>query len=311
MLFTDPLKSLTVVTDATATTTEPSYSASYMDVDVAGRELPGDVVGALNGATAVSVIAAFPSGTKTRQLLEASIYNRDSVSHTITVKKLVSSTGYTVFAATIGAGERIGYDGKEWKVYTVAGEVKASTLGSQSSTAGTKNGSTVTAVETSFGPFHQTVLTCVATPISIADDADVAQYGGVKVYTFPEGLIKTDGAVIDGSITLGATGTIINTWAGGIALGTVTATTGNTLTSTEANIMKEVDVAAATAKVAVVDAVSACTVLTESAASWLDGTATAVPVFLNLVVDDDATHTAGTGTFTGTITITWTKLGDK
>jgi hypothetical protein len=75
--------------------------------------------------------------------------------------------------------------------------------------------------------------------------------------------------------------------------------------------MKEVDVAAATSKVATVDAVSVATILTESAASWVDGTATAVDMYLNLVVDDDATHTAGTGSFTGTITFIWANLGDK
>lgn len=176
---------------------------------------------------------------------------------------------------------------------------------------GAANGATVTAVEAGDGVWHRTTLTCTATPISISDDAGVAQYGGVKVYDFPAGLICTLGAVIDGSVTLGTTGTITDTWAGGVALGTVTATTGATLTGTEANIMPEVDVAAATSKVASVDAVSVATALTESGARWLDGTSTAIDMFLNLVVDDEATHTAGTGSFTGTITFIWANLGDK
>lgn len=177
--------------------------------------------------------------------------------------------------------------------------------------AGAKAGSTVTADENQ-PVIHTTVLTCTATPVSIADDAGVAQYGGTgKLYDFPAGLICVLGAVVDGSVTLGTTGTIINTWAGGIALGTAAATTGATLTGTEADIMPEVDVAAATAKVAVVDAVSVAAVLTESGARWLDGTATAKDLYLNLVVDDDATHTAGTGTFTGTVTFHWINLGDK
>lgn len=36
---------------------------------------------------------------------------------------------------------------------------------------------------------------------------------------------------------------------------------------------------------------------------------TAAPVFLNFAIADDATHTAGTGTFTGTITIAWVNVG--
>ena len=177
---------------------------------------------------------------------------------------------------------------------------------------GTPNGSTVTVKEYGSDVLHRTVLTCTATPVTITDDAGVAQYGGTaKLYDFPEGLLVTLGAVIDGSVTLGTTGTITNTWAGGVALGTATATTGATLTGTEADIMPEVDVAAATAKVATVDAVSAATALTESGGRWLDGTGTAKDLYLNLVVDDSASHTSGTGTFTGTVTLVWMIVGDK
>ncbi len=175
---------------------------------------------------------------------------------------------------------------------------------------GAKNGSTVSAVEYGDGVVHKTVITCAATPVTITDDAGVAQYGGTgKLYDFPTGLICTMGAVINGSVMLGTTGTITNTWAGGVALGTATATTGATLTGTEADIMPEVDVAAAVAKVASVDAVSVATGLTESGARWLNGTGTAKDLYLNLVVDDSGTHTSGTGTFTGTVTVVWINLG--
>jgi hypothetical protein len=171
---------------------------------------------------------------------------------------------------------------------------------------GAKNGSTVTAAE-SAPVIHTTTLTLTATPITITDDAGVAQYGGAgKIYDFPAGLIQVLGAVVAGTLTLGTTGTITNTWAGGISLGTATGTTGATLTGTEADIMAENDVAAATAKVATIDGVSA-----NAASPILDGTATAIDMYLNLVVDDDASHTSGTGTFTGTVTFSWIKLGDN
>lgn len=32
--------------------------------------------------------------------------------------------------------------------------------------------------------------------------------------------------------------------------------------------------------------------------------------YLNFVIDDDATHTAGSATFTGTVTLTWINLGN-
>jgi hypothetical protein len=193
-----------------------------------------------------------------------------------------------------------------------AQKIKTTDVPETSSGVGAGNGATVSVTEYGDAILHKTVITCTATPVTITDDAGVAQYGGTgKLYDFPEGLLVTFGAVIDGSVTLGTTGTITNTWAGGVALGTATATTGSTLTGTEADIMPEVDVAAATAKVAVVDAVSVATALTESGARWFDGTATAKDLFLNLVVDDSATHTSGTGTFTGTVTLLWAIVGDK
>lgn len=171
-------------------------------------------------------------------------------------------------------------------------------------TAGAKNGSTVSASETS-PKLHTTTLTLTATPVTITDDAGVAQYGGTgKIYDFPEGLIGIFGGEVHGTLTLGTTGTITNTWAGGVALGTATATTGADLTGTEADIMAENDVAAATAKVGTINAQSTSMVV-------LDGTATAKDLFLNFVVDDSATHTSGTGTFTGTVTFVWAKLADN
>jgi len=169
---------------------------------------------------------------------------------------------------------------------------------------GAKNGSTVSVVEYSDGVINKTVLTLTATPITIADDAGVAQYGGAgKIYDLPEGAVAVVGCVVDGDLTMGATGTIIDAFTSNIALGTVTATTGNSLTGTEADIMASVANATAAAKVSAVGATSAAMAL-------LNGTSTAKDVYLNLVVADDATHTAGTGTFTGTVTILWTRVGD-
>lgn len=176
---------------------------------------------------------------------------------------------------------------------------------------GAQNGATVTMADVGTGIWHRTTLTCTATPVTITDDAGVAQYGGVKVFDFPAGMICSLGAIVTGSLTAGVTGTIINTWAGGIALGTATATTGATLAGTEADIMPEVNIAAATAKVGTVDAVSVATALTESGARWLDGTATAIDMYLNFVIDDDATHTSGTAAFTGTVSFVWMSLGDN
>lgn len=166
--------------------------------------------------------------------------------------------------------------------------------------------------EQNAGMFRKTTITCTALPVTITDDAGTAQYGGTKIYDFPEGLLMTMGAVVSGSITAGVTGTIIDNWDGDVALGTVTATTGATLTSTEADILQSTAVSAgASDKIGVVSAVTIATALTESGARWFDGTATAKDMYLNFVIDDDATHTAGTAAFTGTVTFMWAVIGDK
>lgn len=170
--------------------------------------------------------------------------------------------------------------------------------------------STVEATEYGDRVLHKTLLTCTAVPISITDDAGVAQYGGVQIYDFPEGLLCSFGAVIDGSLTADAP--IIDAFDGDVALGTVTATTGATLTGTEANILQSTALTQAVSKVANADAVQIATALTESGARWIDGTTTAVNLFLNFVIDDDAAHTGSmTATFTGTVSILWAILGDN
>lgn len=176
---------------------------------------------------------------------------------------------------------------------------------------GAKNGSTVSVVEYGAGGLHKTVLTLTATPISVTDDAGVAQYGGVKVYTFPAGLIFSQGAVLTGNLTLGVTGTIIAAFTGVNALGTVTATTGATLVAGEATWLQSTANATASAAVAAVDSVSIATALTESGGRHFDGTATAAEMYLNFAIADDASHTSGTGTFTGTISFVWVNLGDN
>lgn len=177
---------------------------------------------------------------------------------------------------------------------------------------GSSSTSGVSVFEKGSGVSKQTYLECNAVSVTITDDAGVAQFGGVKVYDFPEGMTLIKGAQCNGILTLGTTGTFIDNWDGDVALGTATATTGATLTGTEADIMPSVAVSAgASDKDGVVNAASVATALTESGARWFDGTATAKDLFLNFVVDDDATHTAGTGTFTGTVVFNWEMMGDN
>ena len=151
----------------------------------------------------------------------------------------------------------------------------------------------------------------------MADESGQGQYGGVKLYDFPAGLINTLGAVIDGSVTTpvhdDASGGTIATWDGDIALGT--AAPGDHLNEfiagTTALYLQSTDTTQAVTQVANVDAISIATALTESAARWKDGTSSAADLFLNLLIDDSGNNDAHTAFFTGTVAIHWINLGDK
>jgi len=195
---------------------------------------------------------------------------------------------------------------------TVGGTKTLSSALQTSAGVGAKNGATVAAVEYGGGVIYKTVLTCTATPMTFGDEGGQGQYGGTKIYDFPEGLVCTLGAVIDGSITL--TSPAIDAWDGDIALGTAAPTDHQTglVAADTGRYLQSTATTQAVSKVANVDAITIATGLTESGARWTDGTATAADLFISLLVDDDAAHdNTITGTFTGTVTVTWITAGDK
>lgn len=161
---------------------------------------------------------------------------------------------------------------------------------------------------------HKTVFTCTDTPITLTDTAGAGQWGGLKLYDFPEGMLCTLGATVDGVLENDGTATIIDTFTGVIAIGTATASATDaaaTLTGTEADILQSAALTQAVAGIANCDSQSIATALTESGARWHDGTATAKDAYLNVAIADDVTHTAGTILFTGTVTVAWLLLGDN
>ncbi len=168
---------------------------------------------------------------------------------------------------------------------------------------------TCVATEYGNGVLHRTRLVCTAVPISFLDDAGQAQYGGVKLYDFPEGFLLTLGVIVDGALTMPAP--FIDAFTGVVAVGSVTASTGTTLTSTEATFLPSLAMTTAVSKVAVCDNIPSPTALTESGARWVNGSATPCDLYLNFAIADDALHTAETGHFTGSVEFVWCILGDK
>lgn len=172
---------------------------------------------------------------------------------------------------------------------------------------------TSTIINREFGnvAVHRTILIFTASPVVLTNNAGVALYGGIgtttttAVYTFPKGNIIIYGAEIrSGTSALTCSSAGSASFASIMSLGTVTSANDATLTGTEANILASASNPAAAAKVVG----SIKNISLAAPVAPIDGTTTAVPMFLNLVIANDASNASGTCTFTGTVTVTWSNL---
>ena len=139
--------------------------------------------------------------------------------------------------------------------------------------------------------------------IPMVDQAGVVAFGSVKLYDFAKGRMKISSAVLD--LTLQRTTAGINTlWDGDISLGTVAAAGDATLTSTEANILASTFTPQAVGGVSTVAGAN-------TTSQILDGSATALDVYLNLLVDDtdhDITTTPGNIVANGTVVLIYENI---
>jgi hypothetical protein len=170
--------------------------------------------------------------------------------------------------------------------------------------AGTVSGSLISVVEgSSESLVHRTVLTLTAVPITITDATTNGAHGTRKLYDFPEGVIAVLGAV--GNLTTTKSGATLDADAvvrfgiGSAAVGT----NNDTLSSTEQDLGALTEVTLSSG--------NSSPKIKPTAAAYLDGSSSPAAARLNIAVAE-ADHGAGTSTITvsGTITITWAKLGD-
>lgn len=183
---------------------------------------------------------------------------------------------------------------------------KSQAIADLTAALGAAAGTGVTAETTGNGILNKTVVTFDEVVIPLADAAGVVAYGGLKFFDAPEGLLHVLGAVADLVVTKSSAG-VNDTFDGDFAVGTVTASNNNTLSSTEANIIPSTATPQAVAGETTAKGVS-------TAAATLDGTATANDFYLNFLVDDadhDVTSTPANLVVSGTIVLHWVNLGDK
>ena len=159
------------------------------------------------------------------------------------------------------------------------------------------------------GAIQKERLVLTNTPIVMVDNAGTIAFGSLKIFDVTEGLMLFHGAVMSLALTLSAAGIDVD-WEGDIALGTVAASNNNTLATTEQNLIPTTAVPEAVASVTTGDGQSTGT----ESGSLLDGTATPVDIFLNLLVNDvdhDITSIPTNVIVNGTIDIIYTMLGDN
>lgn len=112
--------SLTAVMSGAAATTNPIYSATWREAGPS--PLFTQPTGALTGATAVTLVAAPPTGQ--REVSRVSIYNGDTAAVTITIAKVVSGTSYTLASTTLQVGDTLIGDARGFRVVDNSGQQK-------------------------------------------------------------------------------------------------------------------------------------------------------------------------------------------
>lgn len=173
---------------------------------------------------------------------------------------------------------------------------------------GTVSGTGVTAEEFGDGNYRRTRLTFVDTPVVLADNAGVVAYGGLKVFTFPEGRIQFQWAACNIAVTKSSAGVNAD-WDGDFGVGRVTASNNNSLSSTEQDMIPTTPTPQAVAGATTARGMATATEASQS----FDGTSTAIPVFVNFLVDDTDHNVNGTACnliLNGYLDIWWLFGGD-
>lgn len=148
---------------------------------------------------------------------------------------------------------------------------------------------------------RQIILTLTACPVTLVKNGTSTGGGGTKIYTFPVGLIQPVGGTTNLTIAAAGDKSFL------ASVGSAAAGTDGTLTSTEISFLPQT-AATTTSGAGTCKAKSTSTTPTPGAV--LDGTSTAVDVYLNACLNADATGVEAL-TFTGTITLTVINHGDN
>lgn len=201
---------------------------------------------------------------------------------------------------------RVGFDRALKRLYDVIDGVLNPASDGDSYVGAIPSVTGLTVSEDGFGPYRRTVLKFTNVAFTLTDVPSTVAYSGKKVYDFPLGNLLIFGAVADLVVTKSAAGVDLDA-AGDFGVGTVTASNNATLSSTEQNIIPTTETLMAAGS-------ANAKGMNIAAIAPLDGTATAIDLFLNFLVDDgdqDVTSTPTNLIVNGTLVVNWINLGDK
>ena len=130
IILTETTDNIQVALAGNVTTNQLQCFASWRDITTADY-IPGRTLANTNNTTDVNIVTSPASSTK-RVVDFISIYNRDTVNATVTIKMDANSTEYILWKGILAAGETLQYNDKTgFSVLTLVGAVKTSqTVGS-------------------------------------------------------------------------------------------------------------------------------------------------------------------------------------
>lgn len=155
------------------------------------------------------------------------------------------------------------------------------------------------------------VITLKNFTIPLVDAAGVVAHGGLKFFEFDKGQIVISGCVVNLVITKSSAG-VVDAWNGDFGIGSVIADATASLSSTEQNIVATTSTPAGTGTGNGAAGAHSTAKGKLTTAVTLDGSVTAVDLFLNVLVDDanqDVTTTPCNMIFNGTISVTYQNNG--
>lgn len=160
--------------------------------------------------------------------------------------------------------------------------------------------SNVTASHIGDPAMRRTVLTLAATPVVVAPGGTGTNgYGGTKIWDFPEGRVLLHGCVMDLNVTVDAAN-LDAADSGDVSVGSAVVTDGDLTDATDIDFCAAVNL----------DPITNAAHSALASAAQFDGTATAKDMYLNMNISSNDISTTSTNTVSGTVTFTWSFLGD-